>query len=596
MSRTLHTITLSVTLQAPYLVHGNDAGRFGLDATLLFDHLDRPIIPGTLLAGRIAEAWRSYGAQLGQPNASAWLGQADQSSNNTQQRARMQVADLVLSRINGQDASAACALHHTEVARTALDDDTGSVTQGALLITEQISDSGAALTFEGTWHTWAEAEEVKTLVQQLRAALLVQTQLGAYRGVGFGRLLDCRVNAQSAPASPYLHLPACSKLRLGLQFDAPICVNTTSRRGNVFVSGDVIPGSTLLGALAQTLLQLHAASRLTDITGSALAQHFDALRCTHALPSTPGGGRPMPLPQSLIAIDSEVLDVYPISVAGTFVKAPAFQTDWKSGTFKTASQDQGWRNTARHLRVRTAMLDGKAAEGQLFAYDCIYAAPATPVQWQFDLDLSAVPESAQPAVRQELAKLLRHGLGPIGKTDARAKVDVIAHAQNVWPSRLDAKAQQLKVGELVPMVLTSDALLFATDAIANQTNLDLTTLYRNAFDDLSAQAGYSDTLTLSHFFATQQLCGGESLHRRYLHQKSPAYQPLALTQAGSVFVFKVNDPDTATKLLRHWQDHGLSLPQAVQQRHGQTWRDHPYIAQNGYGEVVVQATLPFKAL
>lgn len=595
MSRTLHSITLSVTLQAPYLVHGNDAGRFGLDATLLFDHLGRPIIPGTLLAGRMAQVWRQHSEQLGHADVNAWFGQADQSQDTTQHRARLQLADLVLVSINGQKTVATRTHYQAEVARTALDDATGSVKQGALLITEQISAAGAELTFEGTWHTWAEDTEVKTLAQQLHAALLLQTQLGAYRGIGFGRVLNCRVTSgANTPGNAGMALPARSKLRLGLQFDASLCINTTSRRGNVFVSGDVMPGGTLLGALAQTLLQQHAARRLNDIQGSALAKHFDALRCTHALPSAPGAGRPMPLPQSLIAINTEVKDAYSTRATSHFDHAPAFQIDWKPATFKAASKDQGWRSTARHLRVRTAIQDGKAADGQLFAYDCIYAAPAAPLQWQCDLDLSAVPADAQAAVRQELTQLLRHGLGPIGKTDARAQVECISQPQDIWPSQLGNKAFQ--PGQLIPMVLVSDALLFATSAVADQTDVDLLSLYRSAFDDLAAQAGFGDALCLSHFFATQQLRGGESLDRRYLRQKNAAYQPLVLTQAGSVFVFQVTNPAKAAALLQAWQSNGLALPHAVRESHGSTWRDHPYIPQNGYGEVVVQAALPFKTL
>ncbi|MDD5028532.1 MAG: hypothetical protein PHH58_03365 [Rhodoferax sp.] len=594
MSRTLHTITLSVTLQAPYLVHGNDAGRFGLDTTLLFDHLGRPILPGTLLAGRIAQVWRNHSDALGHADATVWFGQADQSHGTTQQqRARLQLADLVLVSINGKTAGTTRT--HAEVARTALDDATGSVKQGALLITEQISAAGAELTFEGSWHTWAGDAEVKALAQQLRAALLLQTQVGAYRGVGFGRLLDCRVNsAPSATGSTGLGLPASARLRLGLQFDAPLCVNSSSRRGNVFVAGDVLPGGTLLGALAQTLLQQHAARRMDDIKGSALATHFDALRCTHALPGAPGKGRPMPLPQSLVAIDIKVVDTYSKRAPTDFDKSPAFQTDWKPATLKAASKDQGWRETARHLRVRTAMQDGKAADSQLFAYDCIYAPPNAPVQWQCDLDLSAVPADAQAAVRQELGQLLGHGLGPIGKTDARARVECIKQPQNIWPSQLGSKA--LQPGQLVPMMLVSDTLLFTTNAIADQANVDLHTLYQGAFDDLAAQAGYPGVLTLSHFFATQQLRGGEPLHRRYLRQKNAAYQPLVLTQAGSVFVFQVTDPAKAAALLQTWQANGLALPQTVREHHGDTWCDHPYIRQNGYGEVVVQAALPFKPL
>src|SRR5437016_90478 len=60
MSRQRYALSIDLTLLAPYLVHGVDPGRVGLDAVLLCNYLDlgQPIIPGTLLVGRIRDAWR----------------------------------------------------------------------------------------------------------------------------------------------------------------------------------------------------------------------------------------------------------------------------------------------------------------------------------------------------------------------------------------------------------------------------------------------------------------------------------------------------------------------------------------------------------
>ncbi len=52
-----YDIQLKLTLKAPYLVHGNEPGRFGLDATLMRDHNGNLILPGTLIAGRLRDAW-----------------------------------------------------------------------------------------------------------------------------------------------------------------------------------------------------------------------------------------------------------------------------------------------------------------------------------------------------------------------------------------------------------------------------------------------------------------------------------------------------------------------------------------------------------
>ena len=592
MSRTLHHIDISITLESPYLVHGNDSGRFGLDATLLFDHLDRPILPGTLLAGRIAEVWLTYGISFGNANPDHWFGKPEDESTDAQRRSRLMVSDLVLTPTFDRTSKA------FEIARTALDDTTGSVKHGDLLITEQISQPGLPLVFKGCWQVWADPSEVKLLAQQIRAALLTQTQLGAYRGIGFGRLLGCTVAAApAAPLHPTLTLQTTSeRIRLGLTLDAPICVNSTSRRGNVFISDDTISGGILLGALAQTLLHQHQASHLADIKDSLLAKHFDALRCTHAFPCALNEARPMPLPQSLVATkegESDCIwDAFQHASSPPQANAPAFQTDWKDEVFEKVGELQGWRQTLRHLRVRTAMKDGKAHESKLFAYDCVFAPLTTDgqpsVQWQFDLDLQAVPDSNRGALLNELTALLRFGLAPIGKTDATAQVQQIHTPRDVWPSRLD------RLTGLVQLVLTSDALLFPTDAIADKTELDLTGLYRKAFDDLAAQAGLSDALSLSHIFARQRLSGGKYMQLRFLHTKG--YQPLVLTQAGSVFVFKILAADKAKSLLTLWHSRGLPLPNDVKSRHGSTWQNHPYIPQNGYGEVAINPQHSFQPL
>ncbi|WP_298623105.1 hypothetical protein [uncultured Zoogloea sp.] len=82
------------------------------------------------------------------------------------------------------------------------------------------------------------------------------------------------------------------------------------------------------------------------------------------------------------------------------------------------------------------------------------------------------------------------------------------------------------------------------------------------------------------------MAGGTYLHRRHLAQRQHAYRPLVLTEPGSVFVLKVVDA-AARPLLARWQRHGLPLPTKVAAEHGSAWQDHPYLPQNGYGEIAI---------
>jgi hypothetical protein len=624
---TLHRFTLTVTLQAPYLVHGNDPGRHGLHATLLRDHRRHPVLPGTLLAGRIAEVWTAHGQELGGANADLWFGRG---GFDTSTRARLRVADLVLKDIAGAPFDPMAPTHDFDASRVRIDQDTGSVERGALLMVEQVSLPGAPLRFEGDWHAWATPDEAERLRRQLLAALLVQTQLGAWRGVGFGRVLGVTVACAAAGASAD---GVGSRVRgndevvrrYALTTADALCLSASTQRGNVFESVDHVSGGTLKGMLARMLCERHGVAALSDIrsgSGSALARLFDKVRITHALPAKHDGKRPLPLPQSLVRLDGlgqrdpgappDLRDAcahrgLPAVLSGTL----AFQTDWKEEDFKAATTTQGWGETGTHLRVRTDIDEtGRAKQGQLFAYECRVAPldddgqPLT--RWLFDIDLSGLPAAERAPVWRELDTLFALGLSPLGKTDARAAVAPCA-VEAAWKSGPPAA---LKVGQRVPVLLVSDALLFATDRIEDTpsggettpADIDLHQLYCESFESLQSALKLSPTaatahrapLAFSHHFATQRLAGGPYLHGRYGGTRP--YRPLVLTEAGSVFVFEVVDPDAARQVLAHWQAHGLALPTEVADAHGGAWTDHPYLPENGFGEVAVQPQHGFAAL
>jgi hypothetical protein len=275
--------------------------------------------------------------------------------------------------------------------------------------------------------------------------------------------------------------------------------------------------------------------------------------------------------------------------------AIAFQTDWKDKAYAAASASQGWGATLPHLRVRTDIdADGQAKDAALFAYECKAStinSNGQPTHWLFDLDLSAVADPERAAVWAEIEALLAHGLAPLGKTDAHADVsalpDCAAGSRAVWP---ETDLSTLKAGDRFPLLLVTDALLFTTADIADRSDVDLAALYASAFNSLQQTLDRPDALRYQHHFATQRLAGGGWLHQRYgVFRERPAYQPFVLTEAGSVFVFEVGDDvHAARQVLTHWQRHGLALPATVVQAHGSSWRDHPYLPQNGYGEIAVQ--------
>jgi hypothetical protein len=567
--KSLYQFDIHITLIAPWLVQGNDPGKFGLDATLLRDHQGQPVLPGTLLQGRLRHAWTEMREdfQLDMPDPSDWFGT---EGDEFAARGRLWVTDLVMQGgVNEPRLST----------RVPIDPETGAAQQGMLLMIEQHCLPGTQVKFSGTWRAWLDEPEAQRLQQAILAGLNWQSQLGAQRSVGFGKIEKITIDRKKIEKSRSTS-PQGERLRLRLTFDRPICVGARSRRGNVFISSDIISGGTIKGAIASQLRQQHGRPVAELKAESTVARHFDALRITHALPAK-GDQRPSVLPLSLAALDEKIFDLTacatPQLING---QAPAFCHDWKGAIRALASQQQGWGQTRRHLRVRTA-IDAEtrtAKDSQLFAYDCCVAENGT--CWLADIDFSTIPADDREHVVTELASLLQSGLGPIGKTDAWANAKLSDQTASVWP-------QATISGPSVRLQLNSPALLIASAQVTEQAAPDLYAIYQQLFAELSG-----NSLSLSHYFASHRMAGGEFLKKR---QGRKSYRPSVLTEAGSVFIFEVKDPEQAKARLEHWQQHGLPLPEAVVQEAGNDWQRNPYLPQNGYGEIAINLQHGFES-
>ncbi len=590
--RTLRTLRFDLTLRSPWLVHGTAPTQFGLTDTQMRDHLGNLILPGNLLVGRLRAAWhemRAFG--LPAEDAGHWFGKAGPEPDH---RARVWIDDLTLT-TPPEDKPLASA-------RVAIDETSGAAQDAHLLFAEQNHRPGQHLHFCGKWHAALTDDEAKRLEAALQAGLLWHSQFGAQRSVGFGVVLRAAVKAESIslPVRPS-HVPQGHRARLVLDITAPICVDTRSLSGNVFVSGDTLSGGTLKGALATQLRTRYGKPVEALGTHNPLARHFNAIRITHAFPAQ-GNARPAALPQSLVEVKGELFDVAALGTPQLIDgQAPGFHHDWKPAVHEIARTCQGWGRTRAHLRVRSAIygdnhdldgapfdprLAGQAWEDHLFAYECRVADSAT--HWLADIHLPDNLDAAEcTAIWESLAVLLSEGLGPLGKTDAFAQAQLTLPQPDVWPQRDPAT---LVDGDLIALQLNTAALLFPSSAVADVARPDLFALYRAAFKTLSGGA-----LELSHFFASQRMAGGAYLHLRHFGPRSDKYRPLVLTEPGSVFMLNVLNAAAARSLLNRWQRHGLPLPPAVQDAHGGSWQDHPYLPQNGYGEITLAPDHGFKA-
>ena len=514
--RRLHDITLTVTLRAPWLVHGNDPGRLGLDAVQLRAPDGRlRLLPGSLVAGRIRDAWRvlKHDFQIdGVPNGGDWFGppstqddkedlEADANvslrlgKRRKPKRARILTADLV----ECSEPPKGLLIH----TRVKIDACSGTGLDGMLQAVEQRGAPGSNISFTGTWRAWLDDGEPAPLQADLHKALVWQTQLGALRNIGFGELLaqGSTVHIALAAAGPegaaqaahaaeaalqqqkfVAAKPGLGQTRgLRLRFSQPLAIANQLVNGNLFQANDFLPGAALKGALAHAWDQ-----RQPDVDKPVW---FDALRFTHAQPSS-GEKRPSPLPYSLVAgleenhPDARKL-IWDVALSSGAVsdlidahgRAVSFEPDWKENLRKQAQARQRRGTVERYLRVRTAIDTGQAKQGSLFGYDCVMSPHLGPsilgnrepeTYWQATLDLPLAFDNRQNWA--QIATLLTSGpLGPLGKTDAFATVELLDDLAPVWPTRVDATS----AGAVVRLVLASPALLFASTEVANNTSVAL---------------------------------------------------------------------------------------------------------------------------
>ncbi|EDN71414.1 conserved hypothetical protein [Beggiatoa sp. PS] len=305
--------------------------------------------------------------------------------------------------------------------------------------------------------------------------------------------------------------------------------------------------------------------------------------------------RPVISPLSLVKADKKVdnkvkKQVYDVALCEGPVlinnMAPEFAIDWKeSGDVQKAF---GWPNLKQELRVRTA-IEGenrRALENQLFAYEMIV--PENDVAWYASLDLADVPATERSDVVAEFQSLLAQGVTGLGKTKAYTRIDLLAEPTI-------AKAHQSKDGVWI-ITLQTPALLCDPDELTAQKQFDAASQLHQAYAEVWQQLS-NGQLQLERFFATQSLAGGYYLWKRF--QKTMAYQPYLLTDAGSVFVLKSTTDNNveAQKIIQKWLEQGLPLPgwaitkyQLGKEEHDY-WAHCPYIRHNGYGEIAVNLSI-----
>ncbi|MBI5328187.1 MAG: hypothetical protein HZB80_07840 [Deltaproteobacteria bacterium] len=607
------TLTVTLTLEGPILTKSTSMGGYGLDAVMAKNHNGEYYLPGTLVKGRLLQAWQELHDVVGSDYktlldvdkqlddfANLWLGKKSGSRKDRgavdSYRTKIHFTDFIYA----PEAKAGSTLH-----RIHIDKDRGSVIKGALLVMEAPFAVGEEVAFKGsisfTTINNAEAAAVKKCVD---IGLKWIPNFGSEKTVGFGRLVRVSIDEKSFQIVD-AHSDALGKefLYIIINPEAPFCFAKRQVSDNLFESEDIISGGAIKGALASTWAGLLGKSGHIEITNGfdnnrkELSEHFHEIRITHAFPMpVERNERPVVAPLSLAKVkkneeEKEIKANYDVAfekearlINGFPDNAPAFAVDWKDST--DIEKIFGWDDKPkRELRVRTAMdrERRKSKDKELFAYEMVIP---TGFKWVSRIDLSRITDATIRAkVEAQLRQLLSLGLIGMSKNKISAKVEPAdTHIENKIKSvcePINRNGQKYWVITLqTPAILCNP-----TELNEISTSEDLFNNYKKVWDKLS-----SSTLELSHFFATQSLAGGYYLHKRF--QDGKPYRPYLLTNAGSVFVF--TEKRDAKGVIEKWLKNGLDFPQWAKKEYGkdgkedgECWQNCPYIPENGYGEIAV---------
>ncbi len=599
------TVDISLTLEGPLLSQSSAPGDMGLDMVAARDKKGRFSLPGTLVSGKLRQAWEELNdAATGQdiwfrPDIDQWLGKP--SEYGLPESKRLVLSDFALQEEENPTRKTGCR------DRIKIDRKRGAVDPHQLVMIEAPFISGEEYVFRGQLHFFSPSDkDADAIIDHIRAGFNWFSQVGALRSTGFGHVIKTKISSPqkkrlSPPKSP---VPAPVKIPLAIKPLQPFCLPGNTLAYNVFESGAIIPGGAILGCLATTWKHLtgggNNAGEINDPDREELKQNFNKLRITHGF-SGQNGKRPVVAPLSLVRVEEnkKYFDVAlldgPHLING---KPPDFSVDWKDeeSTLKDypwpyiRMQRWGWVSMESELRIRTAINRNalRSEEKRLFAYEQIIPDDR---QWYAELDLSRIDERERGPVFAQLQSLVEQGLIGLGKTKAMVEIQF----PDEIPSYVTVDDTHPLDGDQWVITLQSDTLLGSPEHLhENSTSHALEYMYSQAWQEISG-----GTLALVRYFTRQKLSGGR--HRYKLFQAPGEYRPWLLTEAGSAFVLRTdNDTDLATakQNIELWLQQGLPLGKATCDYYGlgsspaDHWRHTPFTPQNGYGEIGVNICGP----
>lgn len=587
-----YRLKAELKLQAPLLTEAVGAMRFGLDSAMLKKE-GLPVLRSTLIRGNVRHtldefADKTQGAENGLKHAQIerWFGQASELHGNF----HPERAQLDFGYLFQLDEASKVLVEKEYRHRIKRDDDTGTVAPGALQIIESCFKTGAEVLFEGEIiGDFATEEDAQTAEYWLNKALHYLAAVGANKGTGFGRVLSASCTLLGAVKPETVAVPDTKRIGLCLTPDRPFCIaRAHGRDSNRFVSEEVISGSVIKAVIARKLLGSNRTDRSTAQLELLERIGFDKWVVQHAFAGKKDKvQRGTALPLSLVYSVDQFFDVARQKTPGLIAgEIPAFSPDWKYSVFKKAQkrwsvETSNQRCLEVHTRITPVTSDvggGQSEQGQLFSLECIDPKEDS---WYADIDWSALNAQEVAEAQKICSQVLSTPLTGVGKTKARLTVEVkqqpFRDPQVEWRAILPS----LGTGEVVLQLNTPACILPMDMYLVPLSN------GQDALHKLYAEYWYKASggvLELSHFYAQQHKMGGDFVHHYYL-QQARNYMPFWLTNAGSVFVLKVNadQREQVETCLQRWLQRGIPPWHG----HSTDWRENPWLNENGFGEVVI---------
>jgi len=585
---TRYQYKVCITFIAPIISQSSGALRFGMDAALLRDRKGTPAIPGTLIQGNLRHYWQElFGESFG-------LG--ERNLGGYPKRGHLNFSEYWIYSTGSMHSG----LQH----RIKINNATGKTERRALQTIESRFPAGEPVTFKGDIFGWFNNDTAANDFKiKIAKGLHYMPAAGSFKGIGFGRVKDVQISCQKARTGLLIEDYKANLDQIGLVIepDRAFCfsrhlVGNNTRFNedginrdktgldNNFVSEDFIPGGAIKGAIATLLRTLSKQKEFEENLKNPdfplLSKYLDKMVFTHAQPAKKNTyKRGHALPQSIVKTSDTFFDIAQRNKPGLINgKAPSFSTDWKSKDWTEANKEETNLNLPAYLEENRSLIlhtaidpsSGASKDHDLFSIEVVNPEDH---QWLANITLPVdITVSNKEALFKELKHLFTMGLHWLGKTEASAKVGITKPFVTPCEHPITETSEQVTITLLSPSCLLPIGINVPP---TNGGNM-LLKAYRDSWRELS-----DNSLELVRFYADQQLIGGSYLHKRYEQDKP--YNPRIFTKAGGVFVFEIKDFGKAKVLVEKWQKYGLpQLPEF-----SDSWRENPYIAENGYGEIAV---------